>query len=267
MLRQPAAANRFYPGSPRAIDEVILGFLDKNELPKQEAKAIVCPHAGYIYSGELACKTIASTLIPETVIILGPNHHGMGDAVSLSTLDWDMPQGQVSMDRSFSQALLNASNLITEDDQAHRFEHSLEVQIPILQTFQQNLKLVPLVVSQISYRTCEEIGAAIAQTIKMTGTTPLILASTDMSHYESRESASAKDKLALDMIEALDPAGLYQTVTANRISMCGYIPVTIALVTAKLLGATQAKMTGYTDSGYTSGDTAQVVGYAGFIIS
>ena len=141
------------------------------------------------------------------------------------------------------------------------------MQVPFLQTFQKNLKIIPLAVSQISYRDCQAVAEAITAAMQQTGTQPLLLASTDMSHYESRNSATKKDRRALDHIIDLDPGGLYQTIVDNKISMCGFIPVTITLLAAKQLGAKTARLVGYTDSGETSGDLNQVVGYAGFVIS
>lgn len=267
MLRQPAVADRFYPGSARALKQTVSELLAGADINKRQALAVVSPHAGYIYSGELAGRTIGSTIIPETVIILGPNHHGHGASVAVSMSSWNMPQGVVSIDTDIAEALMAASIHITADEKAHSHEHSLEVQIPFLQETQPDLQLVPIVVSHISYSLCEDVAQAIATTIKKSDKDILILASTDMTHFESRMLATEKDKLALQKITALDPEGLYRTVINKGISMCGFIPVTIALKAAKLLGATKAHLVGYTDSGNVSGDTDQVVGYAGLIIS
>ena len=267
MLREPAVADRFYPGAADTLERAIKQLHPQDVTEKQEALALICPHAGYIYSGKLACKTIASAVIPESVIIIGPNHHGRGAQVAVSMLDWNMPNGIVPVDRLFAEKLLNSSRHIKEDETAHQDEHSLEVQIPFLQESQPKLKIVPIAVSHINYPMCEVIAESIVSVIESEDIKPLILASTDMSHYESRQSATARDKLAIDMITKLDPKGLYQTVFENNISMCGVIPVTITLLTAKALGATTAELIGYTDSGAISGDTGQVVGYAGFAIS
>ncbi len=267
MNRKPAAADRFYPGSQSALKQMIAGLTPVSTGQKENALALISPHAGYIYSGSLACRTISSALIPERVMILGPNHHGIGDRVAISTADWQMPQGLVPIDREFTRALVNSSALISADEKPHLHEHSLEVQVPFLQTFQENLRIIPLAVSHISYADCQAVAEAITAAMKQTGTQPLLLASTDMSHYESRKSATRKDKQALDHIIDLDPSGLYQTIVENKISMCGFIPVTITLLAAKQLGARTARLIGYTDSGETSGDLNQVVGYAGFVIT
>jgi len=267
MVRQPAVANRFYPGTPEELERTVKKFLPDDLTDKKAAIAAISPHAGYIYSGELAGQTIGSTSIPNTVIILGPNHHGQGPPVAISTISWAMPQGLVPIDKEITDLLLSTSSIIKADEKAHQFEHSLEVQIPFLQVMQPNLHIVPLAVSHISFALCEEVAAEIAGCIKKADRHILILASTDMSHYESRSTASAKDSLALEKVTSLDPEGLYNTVISKRISMCGFIPVTITLLAAKLLGATKAFLVNYTDSGATSGDTDQVVGYAGLIIS
>ena len=255
MVRQPAVANRFYPGSPKELERTVKNFLPDNGINKKAAIAAISPHAGYIYSGELAGQTIGSTIIPGTVIILGPNHHGQGPPVAISTISWAMPQGLVPIDREITDLLLSTSSSIKADEKAHQLEHSLEVQVPFLQAMQPNLHIVPLAVSHISYALCEEVAAEIAGCIKKADRHILILASTDMSHFESRTNASAKDSLALKRVTSLDPEGLYNTVVSKRISMCGFIPVTITLLAAKLLGATKADLVNYTDSGATSGDT------------
>lgn len=266
MLRQPAVANRFYPGSPDELRRLVAGLLPGDATEKKPAIAAIAPHAGYVYSGKLAGATIGSVVVPETVVILGPNHHGRGSAVAVSTSSWQMPGGTVPCDIELAEALLAASPQLTANEEAHRHEHSLEVQVPFLQALQPRLSLVPIAVSQIGYDICLEVAAALVTAIQAHDGQTLILASTDMSHYESRRVASVKDHRALDRILALDPEGLYRTIINERISMCGFIPVTITLLAAKMLGAAQADLIGYTDSGEVSGDTDQVVGYAGLVI-
>ncbi len=267
-MRHPAVADRFYPGSPKALSRTISELFPVSEKTKKtKALAVVSPHAGYVYSGALAAETFSAVEIPETVIILGPNHHGQGAAVSLSIETWDMPLGVVPVDKGIADLLLAFSKHIILDETAHQFEHSLEVQVPFLQMLQKNLHIVPIVISQLAYPRCEEIAGALARAIKASNKEILIVASSDMSHYEPRQITERKDKSALACIEALDPHALYRTVYDNRISMCGVIPVVIAILAAKACGADKARLVGYTDSGYTSGDTDQVVGYAGVIVS
>ena len=267
-MRQPAVADRFYPGSPKQLSKTISELLPDTEASKKShALAVVSPHAGYVYSGGIAAETLSSVEIPETVIIIGPNHHGQGAPLSLSTETWDMPLGKVPVDKDFTELLLNFSAHIKIDETAHRSEHSLEVQVPFLQMLQKNLRIVPLVISQIPYALCEDVAKSLAKAIKASNKDLLIVASSDMSHYESREIAEHKDGSALKCIEHMDPYELYRTVFDNHISMCGVIPVVIAMLTAIACGAKQSHLIGYTDSGYISGDTKQVVGYAGVVIS
>jgi AmmeMemoRadiSam system protein B len=268
MTRMPAVADRFYPGNPeqlRSAMEILIPAVA--ETSKQNALAVVMPHAGYVYSGATAGATISRVRVPETVLILGPNHHGRGHALALGTEDWRMPMGTVPIDRQLATAILHTSSVIAEDQEAHAYEHSLEVQVPFLQQVQHQLKIVPIVVAMISYDLCQTVARELAVAIGSLRRPVLMVASSDMSHYESRQQASRKDKLALERILALDPEGLYATVLGQHISMCGVIPATIALLAALELGASRAELVRYTDSGEASGDTSQVVGYAGLIIS
>ncbi len=267
MNRSPAVADRFYPGDANTLKQTVDDFCPKTKINKSEAYAAVSPHAGYIYSGRVAGKTLGRIHIPETVLIIGPNHHGQGAKIALSNTPWDMPFGTVPIEKEILKKLVDVSSTITEDENAHRFEHSLEVQVPFLQRMQPDLSIVPMAVSSISYSTCEEIAQTIASVIRESPKSILMVASSDMSHYEPRSVASQKDKQALDRIIDMDPEGLYKTVIDRKISMCGMIPVTIALKASLLLGATKSKLIDYTDSGEMSGDTDQVVGYAGVIIS
>lgn len=267
MTRMPAVADRFYPQSATRLWAALENLIPAvPEEQRQQALAVVMPHAGYMYSGATAGLTISRVRVPETVLILGPNHHGRGASLALGTEDWRMPLGTVPVDLELARLILQRSTLIVEDQEAHGQEHSLEVQLPFLQHQQPRLRIVPLVVSHLAYADCETAGLELAAAIKALGKPVLILASTDMSHYESRPDAARKDHLALDRILAMDPQGLYATVLGQRISMCGVMPTTIALIAAKELGATRAELVRYTDSGEVSGETSQVVGYAGLML-
>lgn len=267
MNRQPAVADRFYPGDEYSLNQTVQSFLDRhNPVKIENCFAIVSPHAGYVYSGSVCAETMKSIDIPETVVILGPNHHGRGASVSLSKKNWQMPWGDVSVDDGFVALLERADANIEIDESAHQQEHSLEVQIPFLHALQSNLKIAPLVLSHLSYSSCEKIANALANAVLQYNRPVLIVASSDMNHYESRQLGSVKDKLALDELKALNPQGLYNIVSANNISMCGIIPVTIALLASMQLGANKADVVRYCDSGDVSGDTNQVVGYAGAVI-
>lgn len=268
MTRMPAVADRFYPADPSRLQRIVEQLMPMvAEEEKQSALAVVLPHAGYVYSGATAGATLGRVRVPETVLILGPNHHGLGQALALGNEDWQMPMGTVPIDRPLAEAILHSSALIVADEEAHRLEHSLEVQLPFLQQAQPRLRIVPLVVSQLSYDDCRQVARELAVAIGSLRRSVLLVASTDMSHYESRQQASRKDQLAIERLLAMDAQGLYATVLSQRISMCGIMPTTIALLTAMELGAGKVELVRYTDSGETSGDTSQVVGYAGLIIS
>ncbi len=267
MKRRPLVANRFYPEDPFFLLNAVKELVPQAG-HKEKVIAAVSPHAGYVYSGATAGETLGSIIIPEDVIILGPNHHGRGAPIALMAEGiWEMPMGDVPINSKLGKLVLAASPLITDDEIAHRFEHSLEVQVPFLQYLQKNLAITPIVISRISFAECQEVGQALAEAIKQYAKPVLILASSDMTHYESRESAGRKDRLAIERIIDLDPRGLYDTVLGRGITMCGVIPTTIALIAAQILGATKAKLVRYTDSGEAVGTTDKVVGYAGITIS
>lgn len=266
-MRSAVVADRFYPGSPSALSAYLAQLMPViPAADKEEALAVISPHAGYVYSGGVAGETMARVRIPDTVIILGPNHHGRGAPLAVGTDTWRMPLGEVAVDRDLARRILERSTVITEDETAHNAEHSLEVQVPFLQHGNRKVAIVPIVVSHVPYQVCEEAASDLAAAIREHPAPVLLVASTDMTHYESRRDASRKDHLALERIRALDPKGLYETVLGNRISMCGIMPTTIVLLAAKKLGAKRARLVRYTDSGEASGDTDQVVGYAGLII-
>ena len=269
MLRQPAVANQFYPGDARQLAATIKALAQPvPEERKVNALAVVSPHAGYIYSGRTAAETFARVRIPADIIILGPNHHGRGAPLAIvSEGSWAMPFGEVVINRELSELIKSHTPQAQEDSSAHHFEHSLEVQVPLLQAARAKFSLSPLVVSQLNLATCREIGHGLAAAIRALGRPVLMVASTDMTHYESRAIASRQDQLALDRITELDPEGLYNTVLEHGITMCGFIPPTIPLFAALKLGATKAELISYSDSGEASGDTNRVVGYAGLVIS
>ncbi len=267
MIRRPAVANQFYDGNPTRLHHD-LGMLIGPSKGARPAKAIVVPHAGYIYSGAVAGAAYAQIEVPETVVVLGPNHTGVGAPVAVMTTGkWDMPMGDVSISEDLASLILKGSDYFKEDIEAHIYEHSLEVQIPFLQYRQSNLSIVPICLGgAFPFSICKEIGSAIAGAVREIRRPVLLVASTDMTHYESQEQAQTKDRLAIDRILAMDPEGLLETVRNYAISMCGVIPTTIAMVASLDLGADSAQLVRYATSGDITGDYARVVGYASFII-
>jgi len=269
MIRQPAVANQFYPGRDEDLKKDISGRIKPStgEQKKEKALALVSPHAGYMYSGNVAGAVYAAADITKEVIVMGPNHHGLGAPFAVMTQGaWRMPWGDMSINEKLANLLIEESRWLRADEQAHIQEHSVEVQLPLIHYIKPDVEFVPIVLGRADFRTCEEIGTAIARAIRKFAKPVVIIASTDMTHYESQESAQQKDQLAIERVRALDPAGLLEIVDENNISMCGVIPTTITLIAAKELGATTANLISYATSGDVSGDYSFVVGYAGFII-
>jgi AmmeMemoRadiSam system protein B len=268
MSRTPAVANMFYPGDRGRLKEEIDSFLKPVPEPKKMLAAI-SPHAGYVYSGGVAGAVFSQIQVPEAVVILGPNHRGIGKPVALEASGtWDTPLGPVPINEDLAGSILDAplNHGIKEDSQAHSMEHSIEVQIPFLQVLRADVTIVPISVSHVAFHGCEKIAQALVQGIRDYGKEVLLVASTDMTHYEPQKTARSKDQLAIERILDLDPKGLYETVAEHRISMCGVIPTTIVLTACKALGATKAELVQYATSGDVTGDYAQVVGYAGFVV-
>ena len=266
MIRQPAVAGQFYPGSPAQLREMISGMIDA-EADKEEVIGAVSPHAGYVYSGPVAGATISRIKVKETCIIMGPNHTGMGKPFSLMRRGtWQTPLGDVPIDTELAGQLLRRSSYLEEDDTAHQFEHSIEVQLPFLQYFREDFKLVPIVLTHAAGTTYQEIGRGIAQAVKELGREVVIIASSDMTHYEPHASAQRKDSQAIEAILDLDEDELLRRIDELNISMCGYAPVVSLIVAAKELGANRAELIRYQTSGDVTGDFSSVVGYAGVIV-
>jgi len=266
MIRKPVVAGQFYPDEADVLSDYMEEYISE-EAKKVEAIGIMVPHAGYVYSGKVAGAVYGKIVIPDTVVLLGPNHTGMGDAFALMDEgNWLTPFGEVSINKTLARLILEEERLFSIDTYAHRFEHSLEVQLPFLQYLKKDFTFVPIVFAHTSYSKSEMLGNALARAIKKYGKRVLIIASSDMTHYESQDAAKKKDTLAIKKILALDPAGLYDVVLEHRITMCGIIPATVMLVASLALEAKEAELIAYATSGDITGDYAQVVGYAGVIV-
>jgi len=266
MIREPIVADKFYPADRALLKTQIESMVDKKATPKK-ALGVVAPHAGYSFSGRVACEVFSSVRITDTVIILGPNHTGRGKAFALYPEGcWNTPFGNACIDSDFSESLLKKSELIEEDAAAYFAEHSLEVQVPVLQYFKPDVKIVPIIISTTELSQCLEAAEQIVVAITDSGEDTLIVASSDMSHYESQLEAKKKDKLAIDAILKLDEGLLLKNVEEYNITMCGAIPTIVMLSAVKALGASSAHLTRYETSGDVTGDYSEVVGYAGIII-
>jgi len=266
MDRQPVVAGQFYPASASQLRAMIEQMVDE-EAEKQDVIGLVCPHAGYVYSGPVAGAVISRVKFKDTFIILGPNHTGRGKPLSITAKGkWQTPLGDVEVDAELAGHLLSLTHHLQEDDAAQLFEHSIEVQLPFLQYFQPDIRIVPITLSFASIDAYKEIGREIARAIGDTGREAVIMASSDMTHYEPHDIAARKDRQAIDAILHLDEDELFRRVEEHHISMCGVAPVASLIVAARELGATSAELVKYQTSGDTSGDYSAVVGYAGIII-
>jgi len=279
MIRQPAVAGTFYSASPDTLraDVARLCVLEATRTP---AVAVISPHAGYVYSGAVAGAVFARLDIPETVILVGPNHTGHGPSISVfAEGSWLMPGAEIEVDSSLARMLIERVAGAEADVAAHRYEHSLEDQIPFLSHARQQggstvaappLRVVPVVLGTDNRQVCRTLGVALAEVVSecrvQRRSLPLLLASTDMNHYESDAITRKKDRLAIDAIQKLDADGLGDTVQDHEISMCGVAPTIAILHAARVLGATRADLIRYATSGEVSRDLERVVGYAGFII-
>jgi len=267
-IRKPIAAGQFYPSSAKEISRMIALFADE-EGRKKDVIGCVLPHAGYIYSGPVAAQTISKVNIKGTVVLLGPNHTGSGAPFSIMPRGfWETPLGNVEIDDHLAGVLLNKTRHLEADMLAHLDEHSLEVELPILQYFSKDFKIVPISIMSDDLDALKELGEELAAAIKDNDLkdSTMIIASSDLTHYEERRSAEKKDAMAIEAIISLDENKLSQAVRQFDISMCGFAPVTVLLKAAKLLGAKKAELIKYQTSGDTTKDFSSVVGYAGITI-
>jgi MEMO1 family protein len=267
MVRKPAVAGRFYP----ADSAVLRGDLHSYLSPApQLVSAIACmvPHAGYTYSGAVAGAVFSRIAMPSRCIILCPNHTGRGHPLSLMAEGaWRTPLGDASINHELADNLLQAFPALTHDPEAHRFEHAIEVELPFLQLIRPEITFVPIVVGTSRLILLEQLGEAIAKVVQNFGHKILIIASSDMNHYEDDTTTRIKDRKAIEKILALDPAGLHETVINESISMCGFGPTVAMLTAANRLGAKKAELMQYATSGDVSGDRETVVGYAGIVVT
>jgi len=266
MIRNPVVAGQFYPESPSQLEAMIEKLVDE-KAAKEEVIGLVSPHAGYIFSGPVAGAVISKIKFKDTFIIMGPNHTGRGKPLSIMTEGtWKTPLGEVEIDSELGKKILAASSHLEEDHAAHLSEHSIEVQLPFLQYFKKDIKIVPIMLAFSTGATLKEIGKGIAQAIKELNKEVVIVASSDMTHYEPQESAQRKDSKAIEAILELNEDELLRRVDELNISMCGYAPTVVLISAAKELGAGYAELVKYQTSGDTTSDYSAVVGYAGIII-
>jgi MEMO1 family protein len=267
MMREAAVSGQFYPAWPKELRETIK-YMVEPDAAKTDVIGVVSPHAGYIYSGSVSGAVFSRVKFKDTFVLIGPNHRGMGKPFSIMTEgSWKTPLGQARINSTMAEAILHESDTLKEDSLAHQYEHSLEVQVPFLQYFKQDVMIVPILLSQASPSVYEEIGRVVAMVMKRPGNEAVIVASSDMTHYEPHEKAREKDDKAIGAILDLDSAELVKRINHYHISMCGYAPAISLITAARELGAKKAELVKYQTSGDASGDFSSVVGYAGIMIS
>ncbi len=269
MDRQPVVAGRFYDADPDQLKRVVDGFLAV-DVERSKEKTLLCmvPHAGYVFSGGVCGKTLAKANLESTILLLGPNHTGLGERFALwSEGAWGIPGTSMRVDSELADALLAADPLLHSDIAAHVQEHSLEVILPFLNRMNPDTTIVPLSISARSFDELEHVGKSIGQLLKSFGRPVSMVVSSDMSHYISHDEAKERDSMALEAVVNLDPGELFNTVRTNSISMCGVLSMTTGLFAALEMGASKGELVAYATSGEVSGDFEQVVGYAGVIVS
>ena len=265
-FRHPAVAGRFYPRDPQDLRADVESFLP----PQQKtiaALGCIVPHAGYIYSGHVAGAVYARLDLPQRCILMCPNHTGMGHPLSIMSQGaWETPLGQVPIDSALAAALKQRFPLLAEDTEAHRAEHAAEVQLPFLQIRKPDCTFVPIALGTSRYEILDALGNAIAEAVRALGERVLLIASSDMNHYENDVVTRQKDYKAIERILVRDARGLFEVVMNENISMCGFGPTVAMLTAARRLGATGTELIKYATSGDVSGDRERVVGYAGVIV-
>jgi len=267
-VRKPAVAGQFYPATANSIRKQLDGFLPPAEKVK-DCIGCMLPHAGYMYSGMVAARTVSRLIVKDTAVLLGPNHTGMGSAFSIMASGlWQTPMGDVGIDEELARAMIEGSSYLEQDEMAHIREHSLEVEIPILQYFRKDFRIVPIAFASDDFEALADTGRAVSAALKRLNRekSALLVASSDMTHYEPADAARRKDDAALHALLALDARCLWQTVRGRGITMCGYMPVIVMITAARELGATKAELVAYATSGDVTGDNSSVVGYAGVIV-
>jgi AmmeMemoRadiSam system protein B len=270
ILRHPAVAGRFYPGDPDDLRAEARGYLSQASSATQapvRAVGCIAPHAGYMYSGHVAGAVFARVEVPRRCIVLCPNHTGMGRALAImSDGAWQTPLGEVPIEAELAGSLKRRFPAVQEDSAAHRAEHAAEVELPFLLLRQPELRFVPIALGTSQFDVLEQLGKALADVVAAQKDPVLIVASSDMNHYESDAVTRVKDHRAIERILTLDPRGLFDVVTQQDISMCGFGPAVAMLTAARQLGAKSAELVKYATSGDVSGDRDMVVGYAGVVV-
>lgn len=268
--RAAAVAGRFYPAAAEELRELVAECLAEVEAEPRPVRAAIVPHAGLIYSGRCAAQVFGRAEISPVVVILAPNHSGRTEAPGGASVwargAFETPLGPVRIADEFAGQLERRCALVAHDPQAHQLEHAVEVELPFLLTLSPESAIVPIVLAWTDWERCAELAGALARLVAEWSERVLLVASSDMTHFESAESAAVKDALALDAVRRLDGRELLETCARERVTMCGRAPAAVVLETARQLGATSAEVVDYRHSGWVTGDDSRVVAYAGVVV-
>jgi len=273
-LRRPAVAGSFYPADKGELIQLIkdsylhpLGPGRLPPAPESRAGTLAClaPHAGYIYSGPVAAHSylhVSSMLDPDLILVVAPNHYGIGSGVSAYMKgEWETPLGRLRVDAQAAEELSRATGILDFDPTAHQLEHSLEVQLPFLQSiYGDAVPILPVSISFQDLETTATLARGISEIARSRRT--VIIASSDLTHYEPAVEAKRKDLALISQVERMDAEAFYSTLQRTGVTACGYGAISTVMQAAKLLGLTKAQLLKYASSGDTTGDNNQVVGYA-----
>jgi len=264
-IRKPAVAGAFYPGTRREL-ETALQTLTASGIASPDVPGCYAPHAGYVYSGAVAGATLSRLGKKDTYIVMGPSHSGLGPPFSLMPAGkWQTPLGEIEIDNLLAERLLSNASRLKVDHLAHLNEHAVEVQLPFLQYLYPGSRFVPIILRDGPWEVYREIGEGIARAIRLSGEDVGIIASGDMTHYESARSARLKDMRAIESMLKMDGEELLDRVRTLQITMCGYAPAAVAMSALGQLGASRGELVKYQTSGDVTGDLSSVVGYAGVV--
>jgi len=271
-MRFPAVAGSFYTSSASRLRAEVKGYLDaaSRAVAAKERLAIICPHAGYMYSGATAAYSFASCSNWKarglTAVVVGPNHTGAGTPISVSREDWKTPLGELRCDTELADAIVAEGKIARRDETAHAGEHSCEVQLPFLQMCAPEARIVCICMAWQDEKSAEDLGKAIFSAARKLKRSIMVIASSDFTHYESAESARKKDEGAISLLEKMDASGFESLVDARDLSICGHGPIATALSYAKLAGAKKCELLRYTHSSEVTGEGEEGVAYASMAI-
>ena len=263
-MRAPAVSGQFYPRSKNDLLRDLIKYFADIPLNERPVLGAVVPHAGYLYSGNTAAYVYSTLPKADTFVILGPNHTGVGSPVSVSSETWNTPLGEVKSDIDFIKAL--PKKIIDMDESAHKYEHSIEVQLPFLQHRFRDFKIVPICMGMQDEETAFDVGMEISEAIRKTNRKVVIIASSDFSHYKPDKKAREDDAYFINPVLALDIQTFYRRLYEREANVCGFGPISAMMAATKNLGAMKATLLKYSTSGDTTGDFSAVVGYAGIIV-